>query len=522
MYIEPNTTIKILHDIPIDNSYNDTIFHLNSAEQQTYFNKFVKYTLQKQSYQRVGKGKCRVNYKYEDLYDCNYMMFRNDSFSTKWFYAFITNIDYINPTVSEITYEIDVIQTWFFEFALGVRPCFVEREHSETDNIGDNIVPEPMDTGDIICYSMGSTSYFDSYVAVLAVAFDPTDIENGNSGGYYGGMPSGLSYASYRIDDDEQMDRFISLLGNIVTANLVDSVVSIWVMPSQFFTSNDTPIVLPQKVAMNTKLDGYEPKNNKLLTYPYNFLGVDCGNNSAIYRYEYFDTDDGTCQFIMTSCIAPNTEIALVPMDYNNGSGLNYVEKLVMTGFPQIGYAIDSYRAYVASGGLRSDQIALGSSIGSVMLGTATSNPYAVGMGAVGLASGMNNIMIEMNRPPQARGSQGGGVDISTRSKNFWFKFMGVNNQTAKIIDDYFTMYGYATNRVKVPNIFGGFYHGLKSRPYWNYLKTKDFNFFGSVPSDDKVKICNIMNKGVTFWKEPLSSDILTYVGNYNLDNSPQ
>ena len=68
-------------------------------------------------------------------------------------------------------------------------------------------------------------------------------------------------------------------------------------------------------------------------------------------------------------------------------------------------------------------------------------------------------------------------------------------------------MFGYATNRVKVPN--------RNSRPHWNYVKTIGCVVVGSVPADDMNSICSIYNNGITFWKKG------TEVGNYSLDNRP-
>ena len=145
MYIEPNTIIKILKNCPLDTTYDHTIFFDTQENQTAYFNGLVKYTLNNQTYQRVNKNRMRVQYKADDLYDCNYIMFQNTSYGNKWFYAFIKSVEYINNITSEIEYEIDVMQTWFFDYTLG--QCFVEREHSATDNIGDNLVPENLEQG---------------------------------------------------------------------------------------------------------------------------------------------------------------------------------------------------------------------------------------------------------------------------------------------------------------------------------------------------------------------------------------
>ena len=138
MYIEPNTVIRILHNCPLDKTYDHTIYFSSENAQISYFQGLTKYTFTEQTYQRVQRGKARVQRKAEDLYDCNYMMFQNSSFGNKWFYAFITSVEYVNNITSEISFEIDVMQTWFFDYTL--EDCFVEREHSVTDNIGDNLV----------------------------------------------------------------------------------------------------------------------------------------------------------------------------------------------------------------------------------------------------------------------------------------------------------------------------------------------------------------------------------------------
>lgn len=145
MYIAPNSIIKIMHNVPLDDTYNHTIKFASLSAQQTYFSgvNVVKYTLDDQSYQRVEKGKMRIEIKAEDLYDCNYLAFQNTSFGNKWFYGFITGVEYVNNVTSEISFIIDVMQTYLFDVQVG--QCFVEREHVTDDSIGANTISEPID-----------------------------------------------------------------------------------------------------------------------------------------------------------------------------------------------------------------------------------------------------------------------------------------------------------------------------------------------------------------------------------------
>lgn len=146
-HIEPNSTIKFMKGVPLDNSYNHTIKFASLSAQQTYFSgTVVKYTVSKATYQRVGKGKLRVEILADNMYDCNYMSFQNTTYGTKWFYAFITNVEYVNDVTCEVTYQIDVMQTYLFDITVG--ECFVEREHVTDDTIGANTIAEPVDCPD--------------------------------------------------------------------------------------------------------------------------------------------------------------------------------------------------------------------------------------------------------------------------------------------------------------------------------------------------------------------------------------
>ena len=134
-----------MHNVPLDNTYNHTVLFSSLSAQQTYFSSanVVKFTLNNQSYQRVAKGKMRIEEKADDLYDCNYLAFQNTNFGNKWFYAFITSVEYVNNITSEIEFEIDEWQTYQFDITVG--QCFVEREHVTNDTIGANTIAEPID-----------------------------------------------------------------------------------------------------------------------------------------------------------------------------------------------------------------------------------------------------------------------------------------------------------------------------------------------------------------------------------------
>lgn len=509
MYIAPNSVIKLYHNVPLDETYNHTLFFQTVTQQNTYFHaptsSILKYALTAQSYQRVVKGSMRVAVNAENLYDCNYLAFQNTAFGSKWFYAFITGVEYVNNETSEVTFKIDVMQTYLYDVTL--KPCLVEREHSSTDVAGDNIQTENIDIGDITCEAVTGTNFFDDYIVVVCTASTP----NGQAtGGYYGGLFSGCDYKKAPVNDPYEVALLLDYLKAMVDANDQDSVVSIFLMPAEFYPDDETPTmpaVQVARVAKPTQIHGYTPRNKKLLTYPFSYLNVDCGNNGATFRYEWFNSY--YCDFEMVCGLSCNPQIALVPQNYNgvNYEDFNYVEKLVMDGFPQVAWCVDAFRAWLAQEATGTALQGL-ASIASIGAGAIGENPMAIAGGTFGLANVINSVMLAHNRPNQARGANTGSVDVAMRTKNFYFRKMCVSPMYARIIDEFFDMYGYATMRVKVPN--------RSVRPHWNYVKTRGCVLIGNAPADDVKAIAQIYDKGITFWNNP------SEVGDYSLDNSIQ
>lgn len=491
--LTPITSVKVLRNVPLDNTYKDTLKFTSVSNQISYFTGKAKQTFTGLTPVKL-QNKLRLPVTADYLYDCNYIMFQNGNFGQKWFYAFINKIDFINVNMCEVEIEIDVYQTW--QFDITVKPSYVEREHASSDNIGDNLVTENVDLGYYREEPAETTNLFNSYVAVIATSWDGS----GKTGGYRGGLFTGLSYIPALVDNDEQVQSLVKLLDDITTANKSDAITSIFMMPSMFFTNDATPVLKRFDASKQvSKIGSYTPKNKKLLTYPYNFLYVftpDGANN--IYKYEYFQNPD-SCGFNIQCAMSCNPEIILEPIAYQKQQ-FNIDESLSMGNFPQCAYSIDSFKAWLA-------QNSAGTliSMAGTAMGIATGNPIASTMGVLGMASTVNGVVQASMKPPQVRGGQGNSTFTGTREKNFYFINKHVSEEYAKIIDDYFSMFGYATNRVKVPN--------MNNRESWNYVKTTDCKIVGSVPFGDMTRIKEMFNSGVTFWHGD-------FVGDYGRSNN--
>lgn len=545
MYIEPNSNIKFYSGIPLDNTYENTLYWSSLSQQMSYFHGGIaKYSLTRNTYSRYERGKLKVKLLADDLYDCNYLAFQNESYGNKWFYAFITGVNYLNNETAEVSFEIDDMQTWYFDYTL--LSSFVEREHTSNDAIGSNLVEEGLDTGEYVINGTVETLGLTDYkIVILTSSYftgETPNIQWHNDVGMtlITGLPTGAHVWSYNFDNIglEQANACVKVFSD---EGRPDHILGIFLVPSAIFVPGGSAPNTITKALSKTygSFNGYTPRNNKLYTYPYNFLYVtNVQGNSAVYPYEYFSTVE--CNFYAKGVTGAQTEIALFPTNYKGSEGytgtLNKDEYLSLKGFPQCSYNIDTFKAWLAQnagsmGATLLSACVAGTLAGGVgLLGTsgtaaATTSmvPYGVTrvIGQTGATTAQKMIgagalagtlqMVGQGykhwvQPTQTRGNDCGTVLACGKDLDFYFMNKRIRGEYARIIDDFFTMYGYATKRVKVPNIH--------VRQRWTYTKTIGCNIKGKCPVDAISNIKRIFDKGVTFWVNP--SD----VGNYSLSNN--
>lgn len=516
MYIQPNTNIKLLKNVPLDTTYEHTIYFDSATAQYNYFVGLEKYNLTNYTYQRVKKGVARVGIKSDNLYDCNYMMFQNTAYGTKWFYAFITAIEFVNNECADVYFELDVMQTWHFDYEPDY--CFIEREHSLTDAIGDNIQAETVATGEYVMNNYNPVVSMVDMLVCLAIV----DVDNATDGTLYDGI-----YGSAQLFVYDSTD-VTSINGKINDyLQKTEAILSIYMLPKIFIgTIPDThklsygdtaskKYITLDYVTSNDTIDGYTPKNNKLYTYPYNFLHVDNASGSELsLRYEFFEKGrpvleiSGTITQPVVAILRPCSYKGVDNYSEESGYTTYNTESLQLNNYPICSWNVDSYQAWLAQNSI---PIALNaaSAVGQMgVAGAYSTNPSAsISGGAIGQVSSIVSQVYQASiAADMSKGNfNNGGGNVSSNKQQFYVGRCSITAQYAHMIDDYFTRFGYATKRIKKPN--------RNSRPHWNYVKTVSATITGSIPSDDMRKICKIYDSGITFWKNGAE------IGRYDLDN---
>lgn len=500
MYVEPNSTVYLMKNVPLDPTYQHTVL-FSSKEQQA--NTFLGYTtgdltFVNQSYQRHGRGYIKIATNVGNILNCNYMMFRNYNSDTmtydRWFYAFITDVEYVNEATTLIRYEIDIMQTWLFDYSLD--PVFVEREHSTTDNVGDNLLDESLERGEYIFRSFNPSGHLGtSFGVVIYSTYDPTTKEN-VTGGKYSNLYSAAKPFYFATPAEAN-----SFLDSCTTdAKAPDCIVGVCMCPTMYASVFSNPAVPSSWEVMEitkpyTDIDNYVPKNKKLFTYPYNFLYVTnlMGSNNE-YRYELFNTTKAKLN--IGGAPSLSMDIMCAPENYKLlDDKINFNEAVFLTDIPMCCYSVDAFNAWFAQNKGTYITGKVTQALGTIAAGV-TAGPKGALTTGVSLFNEVLSTVGELRdksvQPPNVTGSPAAGSLYGQGAMDFWIGQVNIQQQYAIIIDQYWSKFGYPCRKIKVPN--------RNARANWNYVKTQGCEFTGSIPASDAEAIKSIYDNGVTFW----------------------
>ena len=573
-YIPPNSDVVLCRGVPIESDYRHTLYFDSVAEQNNYFFRKAFKQFHNVSYQRERRNVITLEIPATDVYACNYLLFKNTSYGEKWFFAFVNSVEYVNDNVTDIYYELDMMQTWMFEYTL--MQCMVEREHSVTDKIFENTKPENIGYGELMCGSSRNLLSSHGLLGEYACVITSKPYSSGD-------VPIKL-YSQFcpvygYIGRAEDMNTIVE---DFVRSGWQDAVLSVTVgnklmaqgadethfdMPKQvpkedfkFVCYGVTSGIHEGEEQFKDQLpNGYKPRNKKLFGYPYNQLWI--SNNQGTvneYRYEDFKLDkDGFFHMEVAASGISSPECVLYPLDYR-GVDKYYDHALVLTGYPTVPWIGDTYKAYMAMNRNQIENAVFTQGANGVMntlsafLGGAMTVNNAADMlqAAKADASNAGQTVSKTTKTGLRQQAMGGifsaigtaGTSVVDYMTTVWqveAKLKDVSNIPPNVGGlsgagsvtnalsrfDYSTYYmcvkpEYAEIVDKFFDMFGYNTCTVKvpnthSRPHWNYVKTIGCEIQGFLPQEAANVIKAVYDHGVTFWKNG------DEVGNYTLDNSP-
>ena len=473
----------------------------------------------------------------------------------KVFYAFVDALRWVNNETTEIYYTIDVLQSYMFDIQL--MDSFVEREHSTSDNIGEfhieesincadnyilnkpildaNLTPDgkcvliflnkrtAAESSDVIGVNIPVVRRQENQIIGLPIIAHSTD----NESLPYSAMVDWLE----DYIDDHDGGNWIDVMYQIPTALFMGTAASNGFYEDINSTGYSPLLNLRTTSIMpnNNAFGNYVPKNNKMYNYPYMYvLLTNYAGDNIILKPEYFG-DYNNPKFRIMGTQFPAPAVSCFPVEYRGfGLSTRHVDEgVTVTNFPQIPFIGSTFKDFINRNGLAmgiSAAVTIGAAVagGAVgvgaaqtMAGLATTDAAiargealvsnaqnrAVSNIRVATASSVGNAIGDINAaanaPNQTKNlsTQATGLRSAHNLYRIGVYLMTIPEDCAKVVDEYFTKYGYACKRTKVPN--------MHARSRFTYTKTVGCNLRGNAPSEVIDIIKNIFDNGVTFWADP-------------------
>lgn len=576
--IQPNGDIWLCKGVPLTPSYIHSIYFSSSTEQNTYFSNRVLTKdgisighLTNQNYVKSENGKIRVSRADLDnnaVMDANYMMYQNATIKhgsdpvevPERVFAFITDISLVSPNVFEITYELDVLQTYAL-FHADFKQCLIERRNvnRENDVIGEHIEPEPVKIGNYIYQNKEEQDQFNPDITQWHIlVFCPYNIINADSlpeTPEVGGIGAGTFQGCF-VNVFRDYPAFTERMAGIASSDadkytkIVNSIVSVIAVPAEFseiynggvdqgkrgkLAPNSThrghynfhtfltsgKLGITQYDQSDNPTNGYTPHNKKLYTYPYNMLHVtNADGKSTDFRYEFFQpvTDSqqtGTLRFEILVSVQPNFEIVLVPYNYDGVRFLNFELSIPLADIPQVPWFTDAYAQWLGSSKIGYGLGLLGAGASAVR-GVVSDNPLALAGSPLHATNVLGQWMASSHNAAIAPMPyhQGGTSAKEIVGANTFYGFQKcVNEEDARLIDEFFTYFGYGVNHIGAVNF-------KNTKWYHHYIKTIGCMVSGKCPAIYARQIEDVFNKGITWWDASNSTGSIANIGVYRDANN--
>lgn len=375
---QPLSKFYLIKDVDIDVSYTHQYYFDTIQEQYNFFSNKVFKTVTEGTYQRKNSNVIAVPFQADEIRECKYIMWQNPNYSDKWYYAFVTHIDYANPNMSRLAYVLDVYQTYLFD--MNWKQSYIERKHDKRYENGlpvVNMEEEGLDYGNAYVTLKKTNLIQIPDVSFLILGFTEDIAQIGPGAPVIRGIPTQLNYYILPIYLGYPQKNF--LLNNIsytltsaasflyACANdpeLVGKLVSVFITPfltlgELSYTMGESSITLScsnlevrsvetdratyylTKATNAATLQVYELSDpstvyedfpqyaeSKLLMYPYSFteLTTERGDTYTI-RNEQLMTRNGPITIGVFGTINHNNRISYIVKNYLSSTRPYYMEQ---------------------------------------------------------------------------------------------------------------------------------------------------------------------------------------------------
>lgn len=532
----PSTELCLLN-VPLTDDYSNTLWFPNVATQTAYMQTHVVKRITAFNYIKKDNAVV-IEGDVDSYYNCNYVMYRNNTITTKWFYAFILRTEWASSHSTRLYLATDVIQTWFFNITYF--DSYVDRCHSDTDLPGDNIVPEDFGMGGAGgYYQVGSQDLTPNAITVFATTdssgnpvspFDNTGIFSGSG--------------SVKRGDYNKTD-----LANTLNAYVRTGMASAISRIQQWPENHDQIVSYAKRPTHldclgRTGLTTYIPTNKKLLsgafiTGYFSMYGQEMEfnpeyiNGANINAKISVDETSGTVGVMLTNYgnvnISTMCLTAVIPEatwaynEYKNNWNYHGASNSIMTNrlsqqrtVNKITSVADSVASAIGTAGAITDVVdnfgakGLVSNLISADSGftnmindvgkavSSASNTVGSISNAIINTSGLDEItqnltyMQECYNAPAVGNVSQSNIFITSKKTALSYGFKVPPLDVVERCDKYLTVYGYKQSVFRSIN--------LHARASWTFIRVPALNAYGSFPDEDLNIIKSAFKRGIFFW----------------------
>lgn len=483
------------------------------------------------------------------------------------YYIFCDVVEWLSNHTVILHYSYDYWQTYGHRITF--KKSFVEREHVSDDTFGKHIIDEGLPVDEYKVQSSTLVNGDNDGMYFCICASDTTDVMSkaANEQIPIGGVCKPSKYEQSTMilfSDDLELVNFY--LGRMVDENKEQGIQGLYCVPKVAIPSgiqhqgydwdtgeselkyigmsNANASLLSAHVNRPNNIDGFSSiKNNKCFTYPYCFANITNNNGASIKGQFELSNDKSKVDFrYYFTCLEGGNSFGFL---YNyDGVEKNFDKSISGQFNMELPYVTNTFSAYLSANAntisnarewAEFDYSAnkMGMTGGELTLGT-TEKIFETGKSLLSTNLGVGDVINLLfgsstqnqrlenekyrkldaidaslndvkSRANISHGAYIGNAPIIANELGFKMQVITVTAENIKMIDNYFSMFGYKVNIIKKPQ--------FNSRPQWNYIKTAGINIVGNVPQDALRAIKAMFDGGVTLWHH------ISTMYDYDLDN---
>lgn len=490
---EPSTVIYFLADTGVDDENKP--YFADDGGMQGYMLGKVLYQKSGCSYQRGDERPyAAVQINYYNLLRCDYMAWQNTDTANKWLYARITGLEWVNPNLTRVYFEVDAFCSFCGSIDWNTSVCLVEREHVQDDWSGGNPnwgvqgVDEGIGMSADTCVTYYSRSYTpDTYVVISPYdSSGEPNFQGTAQNGIYEGM------TQVEVTSPEGVASYLNQLATSARGN-INNVVGIFSVPHEFIDGQVGVDEVTAPWVMKGNIN-----NAKCFCSQFCCVTVESmvGQNMT-YKPELLPSTQQFQFNYVARGIGATIGFVVAPSTY---AGMAWPETVDLgysySNPPQSAFAGDALAQNLTTAALTGLARVAGGAIQGASVGGGAGALMGAADSAIGVATEMLSKLPTMVKNSAVVGGSAGSSDVNlavaVSGYGYKIRVYIPKDSSLAALDSFFDRFGYRVMALKVPN--------RNTRPCWNYVKCVEAHVGGDIPFFYRKQIENMLNRGVTFW----------------------